>query len=120
MRLGKQNPPHKATVDTKIERHKAILTGVRMGTGAAPHDVMSNGIRSKDEGGRRDSEETKDESDDSDEELEVYSKDPGDRIIHIFNLDLVTLFWAPSFMDFSMPRALIQAFKPMNCNPRYK
>jgi hypothetical protein len=77
MRLGKQNPPHKATVDTKIERHKAILTGVRMGTGAAPHDVMSNGMRSKDEG-RRDSEDTMNESEESDEELEVYSKDPGE------------------------------------------
>ncbi len=73
-----RNPPHKATMDTKSERHKAILTGVRMGAGGAPHDVMSNGIRSKDEGRRRDSEETKDESDESDEELEVYSKDPGE------------------------------------------
>jgi len=77
MRPGMRNPPHKATVDTKNERHKAVITGVRMGTGAAPRDVMSNGIRTKDEG-RRDSEATRDESDESDEELEVYSKDPGE------------------------------------------
>jgi hypothetical protein len=78
MRPGMRNPPHKATVDTKNERHKANMTGVRMGTGAAPHDVMSNGMRSKDEGRRRDSEDTREESDESDEELEVYSKDPGE------------------------------------------
>jgi hypothetical protein len=77
MRPGMRNPPHKATVDTKSERHKAVITGVRMGAGGVPHGVMSNGIRSKDQG-RRDSEETKDESDESDEELEVYSKDPGE------------------------------------------
>ncbi len=79
-----RNPPHKATVDIKNERHKAFITGVRMGTGGAPHDVMSNGMRSKDEG-RRDSEDTRDVRDESDEELEVYSKDPGElnRIIHI-------------------------------------
>jgi hypothetical protein len=83
-----RNPPHKATVDTKNERHKANMTGVRMGTGGAPHDVMRNGIRSKDEGGRRDSEETRDESDQSDEELEVYSKDRGE-----LNTDNTYFIW---------------------------
>jgi hypothetical protein len=73
-----RNPPHKATVDTKSNPHKARTADVRMGTDAAPHDVMSNGIRSKDEGRRRDSEDTKDESDESDEEFEVYSKDRGE------------------------------------------
>jgi hypothetical protein len=89
-----RNPPHKATVDTKSDRHKAIMTGVRMGTGAAPHDVMSNGSRSKDEG-RRDSEDTRDESDESEEELEVYSKDQGElNLDHTyFNLDLVTFLF---------------------------
>jgi hypothetical protein len=97
MRPGTRNPPHKATVDIKSDRHKAIITGVRMGTGGVPHDVMSNGIRSKeDEGRRRDSEDTRDEteSDESDEELEVYSKDSGELNPDntYFNLNLVTLF----------------------------
>ncbi len=105
MRPGTRNPPHKATY-TKNERHKAIMTGVRIGTGAAPHDVMSNGVRNKDEGRRRDSEDTMNESDESDEELEVYSKNPGELNPDntYFNFDLVALFWAKS-------RALIQAFK---------
>ncbi len=89
-----RNPPHKAAVNTESDRHKAVMTGVRMGTGGAPHDVMSNGIRSREDEGRRDSEETRDESDESDEELEVYSKDPGELNLDntYFNLDLVTLF----------------------------
>jgi hypothetical protein len=79
MRPAIRNPTHKVTVETRSERQKAVMTGVRMGTGAAPHDVMSNGMTSR---GRRNSEDITDEG----EECEVYSKDPGEPSPdHIFN-----------------------------------